>query len=190
MARLSRNSEDQPTIRGIVGPTNDCAWFKDRGELGFDVGVERGPVHRACDDPRRDQVVAGQPGDEGLGLPASERGDTEQPLSHWAAPAQPGHVRFYGGFVNEHKAVRFRGHARLTQWQPVAPGLLQVGPLAFLRDQAFFYMTIRPGPTPGGSRADRPAAYAFRSMRRTVRPTVRAGVMSGSAATISVKNTV
>ena len=116
-----------------------------------------------------DQVVAGQPGDKGLGLPAPERGQAEQALTYRTAPAQPGHVRLHGGFVNEHKAMRLLCHARLAVGQPVMPRLSQVRPLAFLRDQAFFYMTIRPGPTPGGSWTIRPAAHAFRPMHRTTR---------------------
>lgn len=40
-------------------------------QLSFDA-LEDGSIHRRVDDPRRDETVASQPGDEGLRLPFAE----------------------------------------------------------------------------------------------------------------------
>jgi hypothetical protein len=53
---------------------DDIAGLKFRRQLGFHIGLETGPVHRCIDDPGRDHGVAAQAGDEGLGIPAAERG--------------------------------------------------------------------------------------------------------------------
>ena len=53
-----------------------------RGELGLDPGVEGGAVDRPLEDPRRDQAVVSQTGDEGLGaLRAAKRRMVAHPLA-------------------------------------------------------------------------------------------------------------
>ena len=139
----------------------DGAGFQGGCELGFDIGVKGGAVHRAPDHPGRDQIGAGQARDEGLGLPFAEWGSSKQAFAHRTAAPQPRHIGFHRSFVNEHKAMRGLSHARLTARCPVKPGLPQICAPTLLRDQAFFYMTAQPGPGRDGSRKAGPSRRRY-----------------------------
>ena len=156
-------------VGGQVVEDDDGPGFECRGKLGFDVGVERGSVHGTFDDPGCDQVGAGQSRDEGLGLPFAEWRCAEQAFTLRTSAAQPGHIGLHAGFVNEHKAMRFGAQTGLASRKPVVPDAALLSAPAFLRDQAFFYMTVRPGPAPGGSTTDRPSRHGSLPERRTAR---------------------
>jgi len=52
----------------------------------------------------------GKPGDGGLWAPFSKWRGAIKPFTLEAASAQPGEVGFDGGFIDEHKPVRFFAH--------------------------------------------------------------------------------
>ena len=59
-------------VEGDIIEDDDVALRQFRGELGFDVELEAGGVHRRVDNSRSDHAVAAQTGHEGLRLPAAE----------------------------------------------------------------------------------------------------------------------
>jgi len=93
-------------VDGKVVQDNRCSRRKDRSELGFDPGVEGGTVHCPGDDPRSDEAIAGQPGDEGLCVPAAERGLTGQALVPRGATAEPGQPGPDRGFIDKDQPLR------------------------------------------------------------------------------------
>ena len=78
-------------LRAFVGrqvvEDHDCAGRQRRGEMTFNVNVKSGPIRCATDHPRCNQCVAGQPRDECLGLPATERPHTEQTFANGTSAA-------------------------------------------------------------------------------------------------------
>lgn len=59
-------------VEADIVENDDVAGRQFGSELSFDVALEDGGIHRRVDDPRRDETVASQPGDEGLRLPFAE----------------------------------------------------------------------------------------------------------------------
>lgn len=117
---------------------DDVARFQRRGELGLDIGLEDASVHGRVNHKRSGEGVAAKAGDEGLGLPMSERGLGKQSLSLGAAAAQARHLGGRPGLVQEHQSVRLKPHAGLTRRAPFLPRLLDVGPVVLACPQSFF----------------------------------------------------
>lgn len=59
-------------VEADIVENDDVAGRQFGSELSFDVALEDGGIHRRVDDPRCDETVASQPGDEGLHLPFAE----------------------------------------------------------------------------------------------------------------------
>ena len=119
VARLSRNEEDQKTIRGIVFPTNDVALVQGRGQLGLDIAVEDRAVHCPAEHPGRVQPVMAQRGDEGLGLPVAEGGMIDQACPAWRPSGGLGHIGLEGSFVDERQPCQ---HVTQCERKAIDPG--------------------------------------------------------------------
>ncbi|WP_416376273.1 epoxide hydrolase N-terminal domain-containing protein [Yoonia sp. 67-2] len=135
---------------------------------GVGIGVKRRRVHCARDDPRRDQCILRQPGDECLRAPFAERGCAVEPLTHRRTPPKAGEVGFDSSFINKDKPVRCQAHPRLTAGDPVPPRLTQHGSVTFGRDQPFFYMTTRRATKRGAARIIARSHLRFRTGQRPV----------------------
>lgn len=148
-------------VGGQVIEDDDGSGQQRGGELGLDVNVESCPIHCPPDHPRRDQSIAGEPGDEGLRLPAAERRHTEEPVTDGAPPMQAGHVCLHGRLVDKDQTLRSFPHERLAAHGPIMSRQPDIRPFALLCNQTFFYMRTRLGPVPGGSKTDAPTRHVF-----------------------------
>lgn len=151
--------------RQVVKDDNG-AGIENRCELNFDIGVERQAVQRAGNDPRGDQRVLRQSGDERLCPPFTEGSRAIKPLADRRTPAKAGEIRFDRGLVYKDQPVWLLAHPRLAPRDPVLTRLAQSGPVTFGGDQSFFYMTTRRDPKPGAGMRVAPALLRFRTGRR------------------------
>ena len=117
---------------------DDVAWLEGRGQLRLDIGFEDAPIHRRVDHERRGERVAAQAGDEGLGLPMSERRLGEKPSPLGTAAAQTRHLGGGSSLVQEDEPVRLKAHPRLADFCPFLARVLDVGAILFARPQSFF----------------------------------------------------
>jgi hypothetical protein len=101
--------------------------------LGLDIGLEDALVHGRVDHERGGERVAPQSGDDGLGLPMSERRLGEKPSPFGAAAAQARHLGRGPGLVEKDQAVRLKPHPRLAQLRPFLARLLDVGAILLAR---------------------------------------------------------
>lgn len=86
---------------------NDCRSGGDFRDQNLpDICRECGPIQRPLYDPRRDQSLMGQPGNQGLGSPTAERGVRDQPLATSAQTAQTGEVCLHRRFIKEDNTFR------------------------------------------------------------------------------------
>ena len=106
--------------------------------MRLDIGFEDAPIHRRVDHERRGERVAAQAGDEGLGLPMSERRLGEKPSPLGTAAAQTRHLGGGSSLVQEDEPVRLKPHPRLADFCPFLARLLDVGAIVFARPQSFF----------------------------------------------------
>lgn len=121
-------------VDGEIVEDDNITALERRRELGLDIGIEGGPVHRPIDDPWGGQAIAAQAGDEGLRSPSAEGGLRAQPFAARGAAAQPRHLGVDGSLVDEDQAMR------LTPPDPGLPGFTDVLAFAFRCQQRFFYM--------------------------------------------------
>ena len=117
---------------------DDVAGLEGRDELRLDIGFEDAPVHRGVNDERGGQGVASQAGNEGLGLPMSERGFGKKPLALRAPAAQARHLGGRSSLVQEDQPVWLKPHDRLARRGPLLARLLDVGPIVLAGAQSFF----------------------------------------------------
>src|SRR5262249_39205193 len=110
-----------------------------RGELGFDVELEAGGVHRRVDDPRSDHAVAAQAGDEGLRLPAAERRVRAVALALGRPAGALGQSRIRRRLINEDQARQVWVEEGLAPDDPQRALLVYVGALQFTGLKGFFY---------------------------------------------------
>ena len=109
--RLSMNEEEQWAFQWKDHPTNDIAGGQAGRELGGDVGQESVAVHRAIEQPRRDDPVMAQTGDKepapdlirGVGRPVAMREARDQPLAPRGAAPQARHLGVHTALVEEHQ---------------------------------------------------------------------------------------
>ena len=125
-------------VGGEVVEDDDVAGPKLWSELGFDIGVEDQPVHGRIDNPRGDEALAAQPGNQGLGAPMAERRLGSQPLAFQKPSAQPDHFGVGAGFIEEDQPALLFSHERLAAFDPFAPRLDNVRPVLFRCQKAFF----------------------------------------------------
>ena len=125
--------------RQVVGD-HHVARLQCRCQLGLDVDVEGGAVHRAVQYPGRAEFVDPQPGDEGLGAPVAEGRIGFEPGSSQGPAPQAGHLGGNGGLIDEHQPVRLTTHPWYPAVLPLVPGGADPFAQPFRRDQRFFYM--------------------------------------------------
>ena len=106
--------------------------------MGLDIGLEDALVHGRVDHERGGERVAPQSGDDGLGLPMSERRLGEKPSPLATAAAQTRHLGGGSSLVQEHQSVRLKPHLRLANAGPFLARLLDVGAILLARPQSFF----------------------------------------------------
>jgi len=100
------------SLRRFVVPMR-CQIVEDHDGSGRDlrdeylahISGEGATVHRALDDPRRDQRVLRQACDKRLCSPTAERCAHCQALAPSGPATQAGQVRFHSRFVNEHNTI-------------------------------------------------------------------------------------
>ena len=113
---LGRNTRRAPTARmacriafPLVGAEivedNDVARLEGRGEELFDIGAEAFAVDGAVEQAGRIDPVIAQGGKKRRGLPAAMRNLVDEALSFRRPAAQPGHVGFRPGLVDEHQSL-------------------------------------------------------------------------------------
>src|SRR6056297_2351430 len=103
-----------------------------------------------------------QGGDEGLGIPVTERGMIYQPLPLGEPSSSLGHVGLERGFVNETDAWQQVSHERLASRDPDMARLANLRPFLLDSLQIFFCVSVRDhgasarptrdGPSPGAHR--------------------------------------
>ena len=109
-------------------------------QLRSDVGVESIAIHCAVEDPGRDEFVASEARDEGLGSPFAEWRFGVQALAAWAASPDRRHVRLHGCFVDEHQPRRLLTHGGLAMLLPITPSRFDVRASLLRGQERFFYM--------------------------------------------------
>ena len=87
----------------------------------------------------RDQPVAPEARDEGLGVPVAEGRVVDQALADGGPAGGLDKVGLEAGFVNEHQPFPHVGHVRLEGFDPGPTPLGHVGPQDFAGQQRFFY---------------------------------------------------
>ena len=102
------------------------------------MGLEDAPIHWRVDDERGGELVAAQPGDEGLGHPMPERRLAAEPLAVRAAAAQTGHFGCRSGLVEKDQPMRLKPHSRLACGGPFLARRFDVGTILLARQQSFF----------------------------------------------------
>jgi len=111
-------------------------WPGDRGgsELGLDIDLEAHPVHRGVDDPRRDHAMAAQAGDEGLRLPAPERGIGPVAFAFLRPATSFGQPGIGRGLADEDEARQCVGEEGFAPFYPMLARIPDLGapPLASL----------------------------------------------------------
>ena len=130
-------------VRREVIEDDDGSRLERGSKLGRNIDVEDFAVHCAFDHPGRDDAVAGQTGDEGLGIPFAEWSGAVEPFSDRRPAPEPGEAGLHGSFVDEHQTVRLATHARLAAGDPFKARGANIGTLTLGCDQAFFYMKGR-----------------------------------------------
>lgn len=84
-----------------------------------DICREGGAIHCALDDPRCDQGLMGQPGDQGLGPPTAKRGVHGQSRTTRAPASQAGKIRFHRRFVKKDNTFRRFGDGGQAMPDPI-----------------------------------------------------------------------
>ena len=149
----------------------------------FDVSLEDPPIHRRVDDERSGERAAAQAGDEGLGLPMSERSLGEKPSALQATAAQARHLGGGSGLVKEDQPVRLKPHLRLTNGGPFLARLLDVRTIVLACPQVFFE-TIAGANEPARQRS----GMAFSPVAAASSAASSGMVMSAFSATYTKRN--
>lgn len=92
-------------VGGEVVEDDNGTRFDFRHQHVAHIGSKGGAIHCAFDDPRRDQGVLAQPGDQGLGSPAAKWRVHRQPVAAQGPSPHACEVGFHGSFINEHNAI-------------------------------------------------------------------------------------
>lgn len=149
--RAVRRSEEKPGaailedgcglfafMAGKIVEDHDIAWIERRGQLGFDPCFEDHTVHRAVDNPGRDDAIATQASDECLGFPVPEGCACLEPLPVARAAPQARHLRRCRRFINENKPMRLLAQAPLAVYAPCPPRIRHIIAPALRSQKRFF----------------------------------------------------
>lgn len=114
-------------VEGDVVENDDVASSQFGDELGLDIGLEAGLVHRRVDEPGRHHAVTAQAGDEGLRLPPAEWGVSAEAR----APGRPSRALGQTGvcrcLIDEDQAAQCLGKEASAPLDPVLTRLGDVG---------------------------------------------------------------
>lgn len=116
-------------VEGDVVENDDIARRQFGNELGFDVSLEDGGVHRRIDDPRRDEAMTAQTGDEGLCLPATERRVGLVTFALRRPAGALGQLGVRRGLINEDQTRQGPVEEALASLDPKLTRLTDVGAL-------------------------------------------------------------
>ncbi len=111
-----------------------------RDEHFADVGGKSRAIHRPRYDPRRDQRILCETGNQGLGSPASERRIHRQTLAPFCPAAQACEVRHHCRFIKEDNAIRQGRNGRKAMFEPARVLLLYLRATALGGNQRLFCM--------------------------------------------------
>lgn len=123
-------------VAGQVVHDDDIAGLEAGGENLLAIGLEGGAVHRPVEHHGGAQATQAQAGDEGGRFPMSPRYRREQAFAAPGSAAQPGHVGFGAGFVDEDKTFRLEPGLPLAAMLTLSRN---VGAILFRRPLGFFY---------------------------------------------------
>ncbi len=115
------------------------ARLQGREQLGFDLSFEAPSIDRARDHPGRGQPVMAEAGDEGLGIPMSERRMIDQPFSHRRPAGAFHHLGIERCLIDKDQTLQDLCHEGLTPGDPKMPPLRHLRAMAFAGEQSFFY---------------------------------------------------
>jgi hypothetical protein len=110
---------------------DDITRLEDRGELGFNIGVEDHAFHRRIDDPWSDKAIAFEARNQGLGAPVAKGGLGKQSLPFQASSHGFCHLGVGAGFVEKDQPPAMFTHLGLAALFPFCPSLDQVRPVFF-----------------------------------------------------------
>ena len=96
------------------------------------------PIHSTFGDPRCNNAVMCQTGDERLGAPCPEGRAHVEAFSAQASATLAGHVGFYGSSINEDDLLGLSGNGRPPPAEPGMSGTSHMGFSTFVRDGALF----------------------------------------------------
>ncbi len=126
-----------PVGREVI--EDDDGAGSDLGDQHFaDIGGKRGAIHRALDDPRRDQRVWGQTRDQRLRAPAAKGCVHCQAFTPLRPAAQTGQIGLHGRFVNEDNAFGQGRNGRQPMSEPIGALLPYPCATALGGDQRLF----------------------------------------------------
>ena len=149
-----------------------------------DVSGEGLPIHNTLDNPRCDEAVMCQTGDERLGAPCPEGRAHVQAFSARTSAALAGHVGFYGSFINKDDLLGLPGNGWKPPAEPGMSGTSHMGFSTFIRDEALF-LYVNPNRRSRSSMPDVDDVTPWASRRAACSSR---NVMSGSCSTSSAKN--
>lgn len=125
-------------VEGDIVEDDDVAWHQFGRELGFDVELEAGPVHRRIDDPGRDHAMTSEAGDEGLCLPAAERRGCDVAFAAGRPAGSFGQPCVGRGLVDEDQPRQGLVEEALAPRRPVLARLPDVGALLLAGPERLF----------------------------------------------------
>lgn len=125
-------------VEADIVEDDDIARLQFGRQLRLDIAFEYLAVHRALDDPGRDQAMAAQAGDEGLGAPMSERRMRQVALALRRPAGALGQFGVGRGLVDEDKAGQGLGEERLSSGRPKLARRLDLRPQLLAGAQRFF----------------------------------------------------
>lgn len=129
-------------LRGLLISMRGQVIENDNGALGdlwdqrfADVGGKGRTIHCALDDPRSDQGILCQAGDQRLRAPTAKRRIHRQALAAFCPAPQPCQIGLHCGFINEDNAFRQGRNGGKPVFEPVRALLPYLCTAAFGRDQ-------------------------------------------------------
>ena len=135
----------QALVRCEVVENDHIASLQCGDKLGFDMEVEKLPVHCTVDQPGGIQPIMAQGSNEGLGVPMAKGCMVDQALTSRAPVGGLDHVGLDRGLVDEAQPCQHVPHAGLAARDPGMADLQDVPTLLFKGSQAFF-SCVRPRP--------------------------------------------
>jgi hypothetical protein len=126
-------------MSGEIIEDDNVAALQGWSKLGFDIGVEHGPVDWSVNDPRSCEPPTAQARNKGLRSPFAEGRRGFEPLPARTAATKARHFRVGGCFINENKPVWLKPHPWETPGNPGLPRLFHIGAFLLRGQKRFFY---------------------------------------------------